>query len=145
MKWILEVGMCLFGLTLCAGCPAKPTMNAYEALYEGNVAEFKSNLFWERGKHSFGIGGRVDKTGRAPLHIVAEYGHIELADFLLDRGAEIDTVGYGACGCTPLQVAEAAGQTEMAAFLISRGATYRPELDGVSYVRDMESRTERDE
>ena len=149
MKWALTVGLCLCGLAWCSGCPAKPTMSFSQALYEGNAAETESWLFWEAGRPVWSaagmaarLAGPIDKTGRSPLHVAAEFGHIDVAELLLDRGADIDTVGFWSCGCTPLQVAEAAGQTEMVVFLISRGAREGPPPGEHSYVRRTQSRQE---
>jgi hypothetical protein len=128
------------------GCgPPTPTMGWGQAVTEGNVAEVESNLFWGHGADSMWYGYRkgsrvkvdnpIDKSGREPLHIAAELGHLELAEFLVSRGADVNsTTGYRGCGATPLQVAEAVGDEAMAALLRRLGATDLPASD--SYYLD---------
>ena len=129
----------VFVVSLC-GCgrakPAKPTMSFHKALHEGNVAEVESNLFWERGKLRPTVNGRIDKTGRTPLHVAAEFGHMDLAEFLIGRGSDVNSMGYGSCQATPLQVAEAVGDETMAELLRRLGATDLPASDS-SYLEHL--------
>jgi ankyrin repeat protein len=75
--------------------------------------------------------GRLDEVKRlcvAPdhgvvsdaCHIACRNGHVDVAAFLLDRGADIDRRGY--FGATGLHWAAINGHSEMVAFLIGRGA-----------------------
>ena len=60
--------------------------------------------------------------GQTILHIAAGKGHIELAQVLLDRGADLNaTAKVRGADRTPLAVALDAKQTKMAAFLTARG------------------------
>lgn len=64
------------------------------------------------------LGGAVE-VGPA-LHGAVRAGHVEMARWLIDRGADLETPNFQ--GRTPLQVALAAGQTDLVALLRERGA-----------------------
>ena len=59
-------------------------------------------------------------NGDTYLHFAAEYGRIEMAGHLLDKGMDVNVVNHG--GKTPLDIASFGGHAEMAEFLVSRGA-----------------------
>jgi ankyrin repeat protein len=103
-------------------------------------------LIHERGAHDFPvmwyavIGGAsleaaelllqhdapVDQesVGTTALHWCAARGALDLASFLIERGADPEAVGYkwSRDGETPLQLAVANGEAEMAALLKEAGA-----------------------
>lgn len=64
------------------------------------------------------VNGRV--FGATPLHLSAEYGRSEIAQILLDRGAEVDSIDNP--GRTPLLWAAANRHSGVAQLLLSRGA-----------------------
>ncbi|KAI8725570.1 hypothetical protein NCS52_00128400 [Fusarium sp. LHS14.1] len=74
------------------------------------------------------------KGGRYPLHFACLRGHRDIADLLLQRGADIDARGKN--GATPLDDACFQGHKDVVELLISRGAnTQMGDYDGWSPVR----------
>src|SRR5581483_443896 len=68
--------------------------------------------------------------GGTPLHLAAFFGHAELADALLDRGAHIDTRATNAMNNTPLHAAAAGGRAELLKLLLARGADPNARQEG---------------
>ncbi len=64
--------------------------------------------------------------GWTPLHLAAFFGHKELAEFLVDRGADVQARSANTMCNFPLHAAVAGRHTEVAAILLSHGA----EVDG---------------
>jgi ankyrin repeat protein len=60
--------------------------------------------------------------GWTPLHLAAFFGHPELANWLLDRGAQIDSRSTNSMKNTPLHAAAAGGATPLVELLLKRGA-----------------------
>jgi len=74
-----------------------------------------------------------DDSGRTPLHWVAQYGHVEVARYLLNCGAEVDAISEVPTGAenierrsyfneTPLHIAAQEGKLEVVEFLLAAGA-----------------------
>lgn len=61
-----------------------------------------------------------DSRGRSLLHGAAAYGHLEMARWLIDRGADVNALTVEMT--TPLMQASLAGQIEIARMLIAKGA-----------------------
>ncbi|KUI56354.1 Ankyrin-3 [Cytospora mali] len=61
-----------------------------------------------------------DPEGRRALHIAAAYGHVAIAELLLDNEAELDPRKEN--GLTPLALAAEAGEPEVVELLLNRGA-----------------------
>jgi ankyrin repeat protein len=61
-----------------------------------------------------------DGEGGTPLHLAVQGGHAELAELLLDRGADISAAD--ASGYTPLHHAAYAGDAALVGLLLARGA-----------------------
>jgi len=68
--------------------------------------------------------------GWTPLHLAAFFGHSDLADALLDRGAPIDALSTNAMKNTPLHAAAAGGKTELVQLLLNRGANPNARQEG---------------
>lgn len=60
--------------------------------------------------------------GWTPLHLAAFFGHRDLANALLDRGADINSRSTNAMKNTPLHAAAAGGHTPLVEFLLKQGA-----------------------
>ena len=66
----------------------------------------------------------TNKYGFTPLHLATEYGHTEVANALLEAGAEVNatiTDGFGQ-GSTPLHVAAIKEHIDIAELLLTNGA-----------------------
>ena len=61
-----------------------------------------------------------DQEGWTPLHAAIDGGHIDIANLLLDHGANVDTMNI--YGDTPLSTATQEGQEELVEELLARGA-----------------------
>jgi ankyrin repeat protein len=66
-----------------------------------------------------GISVNLTKTnGSTPLHIAAEFDHLEATKTLVERGACINCTNIG--GNTPLMVAAQKGKLQILRYLINR-------------------------
>ncbi len=113
----------LVGMAL-PGCN-KPTMDYSDAIETGNVEQVRRNLAWPESKF-VRIDAPLDKTGRLPLHRAAELGHRDLAAFLIEQGADVNSRGYWHNNATPLHLAEEAGHDDVARLLQRHGAKAIP-------------------
>ena len=65
----------------------------------------------------------VNRSGWTPLHYACTNGHLEIAQFLLDKGAVVDAPSPNET--TPLMMAIRAGNIQLARLLLDRGADIR--------------------
>ncbi|KAK7919356.1 hypothetical protein WMY93_010640 [Mugilogobius chulae] len=65
--------------------------------------------------------GVTTKKGFTPLHVAAKYGKIEVANLLLQKGAQADAAGKS--GLTPLHVAAHYDNQKVALLLLNQGAS----------------------
>ncbi|QHN71186.1 hypothetical protein [Mollivirus kamchatka] len=63
-----------------------------------------------------------DHNGLAPLHYVVQKGHVEFAQILFDRGADVNQVTSSRSHRTALHIAARQGDEAMVAFLLRSGA-----------------------
>ncbi len=68
--------------------------------------------------------------GWTPLHLAAFFGHPDLANALLDRGADVNSRSTNAMKNTPLHAAAAGGQLALVELLLKRGADPNATQDG---------------
>jgi ankyrin repeat protein len=68
--------------------------------------------------------------GWTPLHLAGFFGHAELANALLDRGAPVDIRSSNAMKNVPLHAACAGGQLELVELLLKRGANPNATQEG---------------
>jgi ankyrin repeat protein len=95
--------------------PLRKTPLHYAALWGlHSIAEF---LVIE---HSQDVHSRGFTDNVTPLHLASNNGHVKVARFLLDRGA--DLTARNKSGETPLHLAALQGQEELACVLIEQGA-----------------------
>jgi ankyrin repeat protein len=110
MKKISVFILFLLIIVLNSGC--SPSVK--EATKSGNIAEVLTRV-----KNEGNINYK-DKSGYTPLHYAAEYGQMEIAQYLVSNGANInarDNDGY-----TPLQLAVFEEHKDLVVFLVSNGA-----------------------
>jgi serine/threonine-protein phosphatase 6 regulatory ankyrin repeat subunit B len=62
-----------------------------------------------------------DQSGWTPLHDASQRGHLDLARFLVEHGANITAQDQS--GSTPLHQASQYGHLDVARFLAERGAS----------------------
>jgi uncharacterized protein len=68
--------------------------------------------------------------GWTPLHLAAFFGHPDLANALLDRGADVNSRSTNAMKNTPLHAAAAGGHRGLVELLLKRGADPNATQDG---------------
>lgn len=76
-------------------------------------------------KFLVGAGAKVDAenlNGSTPLASACENGHLDIAEYLLAAGADIETARAHRDGFTPLVAASYKGYVEIATFLLDHGA-----------------------
>ncbi len=68
--------------------------------------------------------------GWTPLHLAAFFGQADLANALLDRGADVNSRSTNAMKNTPLHAAAAGGQIKIVDLLVKRGADVNARQEG---------------
>jgi hypothetical protein len=76
------------------------------------------------------LAGSHSADGWTPLHLAAFFGHPELANALLDRGAPVDIRSSNAMKNTPLHAACAGGQLALVDLLLKSGANPNATQEG---------------
>jgi ankyrin repeat protein len=71
-------------------------------------------------KHPQDVHSHGSPKGCTPLHFASDMGHVEVARFLLEHGADVTALNMQ--GETPLHLASKWGRVEVADLLIERGA-----------------------
>ena len=111
------VRLCLMvcSLSLFGGCLEKPI---HKAAYKGDLKKVKEII--DRDPNEINV---QDGQGFTPLHLASGKGHIEIVEFLLNHGADIELEIF--IGDTPLLVAARYaryGQYETIKTLLEHGA-----------------------
>jgi glyoxylase-like metal-dependent hydrolase (beta-lactamase superfamily II) len=111
------------GLRVTPTAPAAPppasTQNVFQASSTGNLARLRALVEADPQ-----LVGARNPNGFTPLHAAALYGQRATAEYLVGKGAELDSVARHSG--TPLDVAYESGQTDFVAWLQSRGASFTP-------------------
>ena len=63
---------------------------------------------------------RVDHIGWTPLHYACTHGHLDVAEFLVSNGANVNAASIN--GSTPLMMAVQSGNEELIKYLLDKGA-----------------------
>jgi L-ascorbate metabolism protein UlaG (beta-lactamase superfamily) len=87
----------------------------HDAVRAGDLARVKALV-----AGSPKVVNEKDARGRTPLHIASQAARCEIADFLLDSGADVNAADD--LGQMPLHLAAAAGQMETVDLLLAKGA-----------------------
>jgi ankyrin repeat protein len=74
------------------------------------------------------LSARARGIGHTALHWASSSGHVHVAAWLLDAGADPDAPNAG--GSTPLHSAVSSGQIDTARLLLARGAKQKPDEFG---------------
>ena len=91
-----------------------PPQNIFEAAQQGDLSALEAFIAKNQSIVS------LDALGSTPLHHAAAGGHEQVAEFLLDRGADPNLVNND--GFTPLHSCALTGDSATAALLIARGS-----------------------
>jgi len=84
-----------------------------------------------------GVDVNAAIDGRLPLHYASDYGQLEVIQYLLSKGANIDSADKH--GISPLLAAIWEGHTSCVKFLVEKGASKSGTApDGSSYVEAAE-------
>jgi len=59
------------------------------------------------------------KSGHTPLHLAAEAGHLDIAELLLAKRADVHLASY--YGCTAMQAASARAHNKIVKLLVEHG------------------------
>ncbi len=62
----------------------------------------------------------VDERQMTPLHYAAEKGYADIADYLIEKGADMNA--KNARGSKPIHIASSTGQLDVVKILVKRGA-----------------------
>ncbi|RVE56588.1 hypothetical protein OJAV_G00222700 [Oryzias javanicus] len=87
------------------------------ALKTGDLEEVKAKVKTAEDAN------RILDTGRKPLHVVSDYGHVDVLEYLISVGADINAKDK--YGCTPLIAACGEGHFQCVKFLLEKGADQR--------------------
>lgn len=107
----------------------------YAAIKSGKLSVVKEYL-----QSKFDINYKMPTfLARTPLHLAAEYGHIEIIRHLIANNAELESVDYS--GCTPVFLAMKAGNIEAMNVLIEYGADIHRKTFHNMYLHDFISQS----
>ncbi len=109
------------------------TVDMFSAATQGNLEMLQMLLSYARGAIN-----RTNEIGDTPLHCGVKGAHLEVVQYLLDNGANVNAInakGNTPLDCAPVDIRfqglNAAESTEspIAALLKSRGAKYHSQLE----------------
>jgi uncharacterized protein len=102
-----------------------PKLDIFDACVAGRV----SSVLEEIDKQPSLLESH-SSDGWTPLHLAAFFGHADLANALLDRGADVDARSTNPMKNTPLHAATAGGHPELVDLLLKRGANPNARQEG---------------
>jgi ankyrin repeat protein len=103
----------------------RPDLDFFEACVAGQTRVVMSEI-----QENGGLLQAHNTDGWTPLHLAAFFGHPELAQALLDQGAQVDARSTNAMKNTPLHAAAAGGKTDLVQVLLQRGADVHARQEG---------------
>lgn len=103
----------------------RPDLDFFEACVAGQTDKVISEIR-ENGK----LLQAHNTDGWTPLHLAAFFGQRELAQALLDAGAQVDARSTNAMKNTPLHAAAAGGKTDLVQLLLQHGADVSARQEG---------------
>ena len=105
------------------------SLNPKLDLFDSCVAGLTPDVLKEIDKSPSALESN-SSDGWTPLHLAAFFGHPDLANRLLDRGAEVDSRSTNAMKNTPLHAAVAGKKAAVAKLLLERGADVNAQQEG---------------
>jgi len=134
-------------ITLPTTKPQEPIMDIWAAASQGNLKVVKRHLAAGVDIDTAFVAPGVLASGATPLHIAVLSDQREVARFLIDKGANINTPAKDEYGGTPLHWAAVLGRVEIARQLIDAGANVNASdkngnkpLDATTYEQFSESK-----
>ena len=125
--------------------PRQPIMDIWTAASQGNLEAVSRFLAAGADVDATFIAPGIPASGATPLHLAVLADQGEIAEFLIEKGANLDTQAQDEDGGTPLHWAAALGRVEMARRLIDAGADVHAKdnsgftpLDATNYDRESE-------
>ena len=103
----------------------RPDLDFFEACVAGQTDKVMGEIR-ENGK----LLQAHNTDGWTPLHLAAFFGQRELAQALLDAGAQVDARSTNAMKNTPLHAAVAGGKTDLVQLLLQCGADVNARQEG---------------
>ena len=115
--------------------------SAKKALVDSIPDELKNQLLFKASENgdvnqarlAVEIGAKVNATNiilETPLHYAVKNGHFEIAEFLLQNGADVEGTSVVFGPLTPLHIAAKEGRVEIAELLIKNGANVNAQTNG---------------
>jgi len=125
---ILSIFVLFVGERLGLWEPGEGTrhLNLYEAAESGDIEAVKQHL-----ADGTDIELKCTGCGSTALGHAAKYGHNEIAELLIENGADVDAKDED--GSTPLHLAALMGYKEIAELLIAKGADVNAKKDDGSW------------
>lgn len=102
-----------------------PHLDFFEACVAGKIDTVENELV-----NNPALLESHNSDGWTPLHLAAFFGHPELAEKLIARGAAVDARSTNAMKNTPLHAAVAGGRTDIVDLLLKRGANVNAQQEG---------------
>lgn len=102
-----------------------PKLDLFSLCAAGRVTEVKHEIDRNESRLKEHSG-----DGWTPLHVAAFFGHSEVVNALLDRGADVNARSTNSMKNTPLHAAAAGGNIELVRLLLERGADANASQEG---------------
>jgi ankyrin repeat protein len=103
----------------------RPDLDFFEACVAGQTDRVMSEI-----RDNSRLLQAHNTDGWTPLHLAAFFGHPELAQALIDKGASVDARSANAMKNTPLHAAAAGGKTDLVQILLQHGADVNARQEG---------------
>lgn len=112
----MRLKLSIFITFLIFGCATIPLNELDEAIQKGNLNQVVSII--EKDSRPLNV---KDITGRSPLHNATDLGHVEIIQYLVKQGADVNSKSTRTIR-TPLHIAATHGNLEVVKYLVSNGA-----------------------
>jgi hypothetical protein len=126
--------------------PQRPIMDIWTAASQGNLKAVRRYLTAGGDINATVNAPGIPASGAAPLHLAVLADQGEIAEFLIEKGADLNAKANDEHGGSPLHWAAALGRIEMTKRLIDAGAEVNARdnhgftpLDATNYAPEYES------
>jgi len=109
--------------------PQLPILDIWTAASQGNLEAVRRYLAAGAEIDATFVAPGIPASGATPLHLAVLADQGEIAEFLIEKGANLEATAQDEHGGTPLHWAAALGRIEMARRLIDAGADVNAEDD----------------